>query len=262
MTASDLPPDLRAEIQRKKLVFTVSTGRSGTRYLSFLLSGLPNTDSRHEPEPNFATVMREVQAHPEKAFAFWREQKLPAIAATEASIYIETSHLFCKGFFGPLLELEVRPALIFLRRNHRDVALSLYRLCTIPGRDEKGLRYYLSPEDPTTYAPDTWASFHEYQLCYWYVLEIERRDRIYRKIACDYGLDTVVLRFSDLIRNRVNDMTKVLELPEVPIIEKYKSRIYKHIRSTESFNKKEKKKDRPSKINEMESEVEHYFAKK
>jgi len=262
MAPSDLSPDLRAEIRQKKLVFTVSTGRSGTRYLSFLLSHLPNTESVHEPEPSFATVMREVQEQPEKASAFWREQKLPAIADVEAPIYVETSHLFCKGFFEPLLELGVRPALIFLRRNHRDVALSLYRLQTIPGRDEKALSYYLSPKDSSTYAPNTWASFHDYQLCYWYALEIERRERIYRKISCDYGLDMRLIYFKDLINNRVSKLTNMIGLPKISRLEKYKINLKKYIRKNKSFNKKKNKKRKgaPENINEMESEVEYYFA--
>ncbi len=182
-----LPSNLRKRLAHKRLIFTVTTGRSGTAYLAQLLRTVPHVAAFHEPEPRFSHVLREVQRDPLMARRFWLEEKLPAIARVRAPIYAETSHLFCKGFAEPLLELGLVPDLILLSRPHREVALSLYQLGTIPGRGGKAMTYYLSPDDPGVLPLPGWASLHDYQLCYWYCLEIERRSRHYAKLFRERG---------------------------------------------------------------------------
>ena len=54
----------------KTLVFTVTTGRSGTKYLTALLSGIAGVSAYHEPQPDIASYMRRCQKQPETAFAF------------------------------------------------------------------------------------------------------------------------------------------------------------------------------------------------
>jgi hypothetical protein len=163
-----------------QLVFTVATGRCGTAFFAEMLRLVPGAVSLHEPEPQYAEVLRDVQKRPEAARAFLVKRKLPYIAAKGSAIYIETSHLFCKGFLEPLLALGIVPALLWIRRDHRAVASSMFRGGTIPGRTEKGLRFYLSPEDPGVLELPGWQSLHDYQLCFWYCLEIERRAMQYR----------------------------------------------------------------------------------
>lgn len=173
----DIPKDLRERINRKRLIFTVTTGRSGTKYLAGLLGLIDGITAHHEPWPEFVEVMREAQSDPGVAREFLRLKKLEAIAAEDDPIYVETSHLFCKGFLEPLISLGVVPDLVLLKRPHRQVALSMLRLGTIPGSSE----WYLSPNDPVVLALPDWESLHEYQLCYWYCLEIDRRARAYSK---------------------------------------------------------------------------------
>lgn len=174
--------DLESLQQHMRLVFTVTTGRSGTGYLARLLGYLPNVRSYHEPEPRFSDVMRQVQHDSHVANQFWVEKKLPRIANERTPIYIETSHLFCKGFVEPLLELGVTPDLIILRRPARQVATSLYQLNIIPGRGKKGPKWVLSPEDPGVLPLPGWQTLHDYQLCYWYCLEIEHRSKRYAEM--------------------------------------------------------------------------------
>lgn len=169
-------------IKQKKLVFTVATGRCGTAFFAEILRLIPGTTSVHEPEPEYADVLREVQQDPHLAHAFLVDRKLPVIGQDTSNIYIETTHLFCKGFLEPLLELGIVPALLWIRREHRAVASSMYRGGTIPGRTDKGLRFYLSPDDPGVLQVLDWKQLHDYQLCYWYCLEIERRAREYRTL--------------------------------------------------------------------------------
>ena len=89
-------------LKKKKLVFTVATGRCGTAFFSEILRLVPGATSLHEPEPQYAEVLRQVQQQPETARAFLIQQKLPVIARDQKNIYIETSHLFCKGFLEAL----------------------------------------------------------------------------------------------------------------------------------------------------------------
>lgn len=265
MSQFQLEPSVRHALQQKQVVFTVTTGRSGTGHLASLLSEIPGVKSLHEPDPNFADVMREVQGETSKAYAFWCERKLPYVAQQQDACYIETSHLFCKGFFEPLLKLGVRPSLIFLRRCHREVAVSLYQLQTVPGVTDKGLKYYLSPEDISTIAPGSWRSLHDYQLCYWYALEIERRSRLYRKIAIDYDLRTVVVEFRDLVNGGdLRTITSMLEVPRLSSVDRLKKRILGSVFKGRYRNSKrgQKRRVKVNDIDEMEAEIEYYFARR
>lgn len=173
------------KIKKKKLVFTVATGRCGTAFFSEILRLVPGAVSLHEPDPEYAEVLRDVQSNAELARTFLVKKKLPAMARETASIYIETSHLFCKGFLEPLIELGITPTLSWIRRDHRAVASSMFRGGTIPGRTDKGLRFYLSPDDPCILPLAEWDNLSDYQLCYWYCLEIEKRAKEYRQMYQD-----------------------------------------------------------------------------
>ena len=174
-------------VRRKRLIFTVTTGRSGTAYLSSIFGYARKTHSFHEPAPEFVQILRQVQSGTGDARSFLMQKKLPVIAADSAPVYVETSHLTCKGFLEPLLELGIVPDLIIHRRPPRDVALSMFRMGTIPGRSDKGLLFYLSPQDPGVLAMKDWEHLHDYQLCYWYCLEIERRARQYKELFQGQG---------------------------------------------------------------------------
>ena len=201
-------------MQEKRLIFTVTTGRSGTGYLAEMLSFIPDVYSCHEPEPKFSNVMRSVQKDKTVAVKFWMNRKLPQIASEEAPIYIETSHLFCKGFIEPLLDIDIIPDLIILTRPDRDVAKSMLRLGTIPGRTEKGLKYYLSPEDPGVLPLPNWQSLHDYQLCYWYCLEIKRRSIYYEHIMHKRNAHITKVSLNEIASFRgFNRMLKELSLP-------------------------------------------------
>ncbi|MCW5202362.1 MAG: hypothetical protein QTN59_12780 [Candidatus Electrothrix communis] len=177
-----MPETLSAvdQLLKKRLIFTVTTGRSGTAYLTSIFGYARKVYSVHEPAPEFVKVLREVQDNPQLANDFWLTDKFPAILQAPADIYVETSHLVCKGFLESLLEFKIIPDLILHRRPARDVACSMFTMGTIPGRSDKGCSFYLSPDDPGVLHLPQWEKLHDYQLCYWYCLEIERR-------ACVYG---------------------------------------------------------------------------
>lgn len=163
----------------KRLILTVTPGRSGTGYLAQLLSLLPGVCSQHEPSPNFRDVMRAAQSQPELAVNFLIDQKLPAIRRCGQPVYVETSHLACKGFIEPLLGNCCVPDLIVLRRNPFLVSNSLYYLGTIPARTALGELFLLRPDDPGVVPLEGWQDLPDWALCFWYCREIERRMEAY-----------------------------------------------------------------------------------
>ncbi len=206
------------QIREKRLIFTVTTGRSGTAYLASIFGFAKKVYAVHEPVPEFADVLRATQGRPSLARQFLIEKKLPAILNVSSDIYVETSHLVCKGFLEPLLELDIIPDLIVHRRPPRDVALSMYKMGTIPGRSDKGLRFYLSPTDPGVLKLSDWQDLHDYQLCYWYCLEIERRARYYQKKFSQYGARIAETTLQELktfsgLKKCISDLDLELKFP-------------------------------------------------
>ena len=178
-------------LSNKRFIFTVTTGRTGTGYLAHLLGIFRDTLTFHEPEPSYVSCMRQAQADRAVARSFLLETKLPVIARQAVRpIYIETSHLFCKGFLEPWLEIPALPVpdLVLLERNLRDISLSFLSLHDVPGRSEDGLRFLLAPTDPTCLTGlEDWQSMTDYQLLYWYCLEIEERKKRYRAMILARG---------------------------------------------------------------------------
>lgn len=171
----------------KRLILTVGTGRNGTGYVSHLLHGLPGLCCLHEPDPQFYTVLRAAQSDPSVAERFLCEQKLPAIRSVSEPIYFETSHLACKGFLEPLMAHGVSLDLVILRRDPVLVATSLFLLGTVPARTQLGLQFLLSPADPGVLPLENWQELHDWALCYWYCLEIERRAQVYKERLAGLG---------------------------------------------------------------------------
>ena len=95
------------QIREKQLILTVTAGRTGTAFLHNLFRLFPDVDSAHEEEPNYLHVMRRVQTQPSEAARFLTKFKFPVIAACKSRTFVETSHLFCKGFLEPMLNLGV-----------------------------------------------------------------------------------------------------------------------------------------------------------
>lgn len=194
-----VPQQLIDRANSKRPVFAVTAGRSGTKYLQRLFGLLPGTASMHEPSPNFVHAMRHAQTNPGAAVAFVRDHKLPFIAAQEEGRYVETSHLFCKGFAEAFIRLGVVPDIIILRRAPRDIAQSMLRLNSVPARTGLGLRYLLQPNDPGVLPLPGWERMSNYQLCFWYALEIERRQLRYARIFGELGRRVVEVQLGDLL---------------------------------------------------------------
>jgi hypothetical protein len=175
----------------KRFIFTVTTGRTGTLFMTNLLPIFKGVTALHEPKPKFSLHTREIQTNPQLAKDFLINEKVPAILSTlKTPIYIEMSNFFCKGYLEPWLEISEFPIpdLILLNRDLRKISLSNVALSVIPARTEQGLQYMLAPFDPTCFTHlEGWESLSDYQLSFWYGLEIEERKKQYARIIQDKG---------------------------------------------------------------------------
>lgn len=195
-----IPAKVVMAFSEKRLVLTITSGRSGTSLLAAVLRRGLNIEADHEPAPRINFVLRSILADPEMGPAWLVTEKIPAMLGRAAGpIYAETSHLFCKGLIEPLLQIGLRPAFIVLSRDAGQVAQSLYKLNVIPGRTGPGRTVLLSPTDPGVLYLPGWERFTDYQLCYWYVREIERRQAYYRGWLATAGIDTFDLAIEDLL---------------------------------------------------------------
>jgi hypothetical protein len=183
----------------KQCVFTITAGRTGTNLLQKLFETFPDTLSLHEGNPNFVQVMRRTQQNPAMGAGFCAAYKIPFISGIPQSRYVETSHLFCKGFVEPFIQQGVIPDVILLRRPPREIALSNLKLDTIPARTGLGMMFLLSPDDPGVLPFPQWQFSHDYQLCYWYSLEIERRQLKYAAMLRELGAKVVETSLSQLL---------------------------------------------------------------
>jgi hypothetical protein len=209
------PTTVLAQIARKRLIFAITAGRTGSVFLAKLLELIPDCSAHHEPEPAFQRFLRRVQADPRIADEFLLKYKLPFIAELPEKVYIELSNVFGKGFLGPLIHLGVVPDLVILRRAPRKIAVSYLERYTVPGRTKYGLEFLLHPGDPGVMPLPGWRNMSDYQLCFWYVLEMERRQAHYTAVVRDLG-GTVVEATAEEMNDpdRFIAMVKALGLAE------------------------------------------------
>lgn len=243
MLKNDIMSSLK-ELKQIELYFTVTTGRSGTAFLAKYIAGMgKGIYAAHEPLPQFHPVMRRALFDSSVARDFWVNQKAPAITRLAVMKYVETTHLICKGFLETLFEEGIYPNLILLKRKHRDVAKSLYYLNTIPGRTEAGLKYYLKPDDPGVMLPiKNWEKLSDYQLCYWYTLEIEKRQNYYAEVVVRHGGRVMELNFDDLMSGRkYNDLLIFFNLPKSGLLKRLLMKLRTYVKVNAKTRRKLKK---------------------
>lgn len=159
---------------KKNLIFTITHGRTGTTFLTEAFKIFDNTCSLHEPEPNYARALPSVKESPENAIPFL-QKKIAFINNLPEENYVETSNVFGKGFFIPLLRMGIMPGLLFLNRNFRKTASSLYERGSTPMRTEMGKHFSSDPRTPGSLAIYKPENLTDYQLCYWGVLDAYAR---------------------------------------------------------------------------------------
>lgn len=179
----------------KSFIFTMTTGRSGTKYLADLLQdNLPDAECHHEicgwdrfgvdtPDVSHMTLFNS-QGNVEKVQAFW-SAKLERIAATERQRYAETSHLLMKaGLIENLARLtrESFVHLIALERDPYATIVSFRNRCDFWDTANRWL-WYLDPEYPRNLVSSRELFAKGINgLCLWYILEIRARTERYQRL--------------------------------------------------------------------------------
>jgi SAM-dependent methyltransferase len=155
----------------------------------------------HEPEPRANFELRRTIENPAHGLRWLIDKKLPHIISqdTSARLYVETSHIYCKGFVELFLDLGLKTRFIILRRSASAVARSLFQMACVPERTESGRMVLIGPSDPGVLKLADWESYSDYQLCYWYAREIERRQDYYAALFKRMEIPAHDLHMQDLL---------------------------------------------------------------
>ena len=181
----------------KNITFSITHGRTGTQFVTKLFELFSDTLSQHEPDPNFASVFVQVKDDPRIAVKFW-ETKLDVISKYAQANYVETSNVFGKGYFLPLVRaFDIYPNLLLITRDFRDTAKSLYKRKSTPVRSSSGMMYSCHPEQPGTLPIFAYQGLTDYQLCYWAVLDSYYRQMQAEDIYKDKGLSNYMWLTAD-----------------------------------------------------------------
>jgi len=180
---------------RRRFVFTITTGRTGTAYLAQLLSrNMAHAEVHHErtgyqnlgvlsPDASHNTLFNSLGNVPDVQ-AFWR-RKLASMRYGPGDTYVETSHFLAKaGLIENLDNLgeDAEIHLVQLNRNVDDVVWSLANRMEFANLGFTWL-FALDPRYPRNIVNA--APFQSYGLlgsCYWYVVEMAVRAAYYRRV--------------------------------------------------------------------------------
>lgn len=217
--------DTITRLRQHRIILTATQGRTGTQLLTNLLNLVPGVHAEHEPAPPIDNVWWRLRDNPRLAKTWLSRYKLPAILKTiqnspDSSVYAETSHMLCKGFFEPLLDLGIVFDLVVLSRDPRQIATSMYYLNDIPERTKTGRRWYPMSDDQGVLAPlpISHDGLSDYQMCYWYVLEMELLKLLYYKNWTEVGQRVVRVDLNDLLsKTRFKTFLRALDLPDPPL---------------------------------------------
>ena len=193
----------------RHFVFTVTTGRSGTVYLTELLkANMPKAEVHHErvgwlnfgvetPDASHFMLYNSVGNVPEVE-AFW-EQKLKRLGHSQVPQYVETSHFLSKG--GLIENLHHLTDygtvhIINLKREPHKIAWSLFNRKDFANWGFTWL-FYLDPRYPNKIVrSDPFMSSGELGGALWYVHEMQARGAYYKLLLQD--MPNVVFHDIDL----------------------------------------------------------------
>src|SRR6516225_855629 len=173
----------------ERLIFTATTGRSGTLTLTRIFGGISGCRALHEPYP----VMNDEVLHAasygdsDALKRFYRDKSINIRrAAAGYRYYVEANHLFIKTFIEHAArDFGNRLAVIHLVRPPLEVAMSIYRLQSKPSAPLWN-RWYLDHRAPLNRirladALDDGEFSHPFYKGLWYWFEIETRVEEWRQ---------------------------------------------------------------------------------
>jgi hypothetical protein len=174
----------------QKVIFTATTGRSGTKALAKFFSSVPGCTALHEPYPEMCGPVLQAAMYGNSGFAnkaYWRVKSINILRAAFGSrYYIESNHCFIKSFSRQALDdFGNRLAVIHLVRPPIEVATSIYCLREFPGT-AAGNSWWLDYRAPSNLISlaqllDSDSEFsHPFYKALWYWHEIEMRIAAFR----------------------------------------------------------------------------------
>jgi hypothetical protein len=169
----------------EKLIFTATTGRSGTLTLSKVFSAVPGCASVHEAHPVMNGSVLRAASYGDTALVDRVYHQVKAVNILRAAVghryYVEANHLFIKAFAQHAVDdFGERLAVIHLVRPAVEVATSICGLQDHPGT-ERGNYWWLDYKAPSNMIPmakilDSDPEFsHPFYKALWYWHEIEAR---------------------------------------------------------------------------------------
>ncbi len=201
----------------EKVIFTATTGRSGTDSLSEVFKSVPSCHAVHEPYPvmNDEWLRSATFDDIDLTDQFYRKVKSIYIrrSALGARYYFESNHQFIKTFIAPAIrDFGSRLEVVHLVRPALQVATSIYRLRDWPGT-EIGNAWWLDYRAPTnririsSLLESDREFSHPFYRALWYWYETEARITYWRLIFPK-------TKFHYFETNWINDLTRVSNLME------------------------------------------------
>ena len=180
----------------RQFIFTMTTGRSGTAFLTELLAAnLPNAECHHEffgwgdfglktPDVSHMTLFNS-QGNVEKVQSFWRD-KLAIIQNGRSRFYVETSHMLMKGGLIENIAPLTRAGHVHLIDLQRDIGATIRSLKARLDMFNRGNQWlwYLDQFYPRNLSgSEKFEKYGHSGLCLWYIIEVRLRAAYYAKIV-------------------------------------------------------------------------------
>lgn len=199
----------------EKLIFTATTGRSGTLTLTRLFAAVPGCRSEHEAHPVMNGTVLRAASYGDTELADRVYQRVKSVNIRRAAVgyryYFEANHLFIKTFArNTIADFGRRVAVIHLVRPAAEVANSIYHLGDYPST-ARGNYWWLDYRAPTNLLAmadilESDSEFsHPFYKALWYWHEIEARIAAWRARNPD-------VRVIDFETGWLNDLDRVYGL--------------------------------------------------
>jgi hypothetical protein len=178
-----------SEVADRHLIFSINSGRAGSKYLAQLLGTARDVQSFHEAAPKMSgEFIRMINSEPLAASREKRRVKSEAIAkflrnSPTSVTYAETNHTFIKTFFDVVLDDFRNVDVIILRRDPVLVLKSFIELGYFSPLNPLAYSWMSSPNATTAALPalEPDAMLDQFDLCIAYLLDIEARTERFQK---------------------------------------------------------------------------------
>jgi len=169
--------------RQRRLVFVISSGRSGSGFLADLLSLSPDTYARHEPRPRInghylgLTLKHGLAATYKSRLLKVFGINLALSRLIDSITYVETSHMFIKTYHDVVIDYYEQIDVIILRRAMSKVLRSFAELNYFSPNAHHWQKWMNVPEPSNCFAEPIGLPYEmdKYDRCIAYLLDMEAR---------------------------------------------------------------------------------------